>query len=76
MNPNKFPALKSSSASFISFIFQVPFPPESLLSPSSLPKVFNIMVNTASLGVPIMAQWLVKPTSIHEDLDSNPGLTQ
>ena len=27
-------------------------------------------------GVPIVAQWVMNPTSIHEDVDSFPGLAQ
>ena len=29
-----------------------------------------------SIGVPVVAQWLTGPTSIPEDVRSNPGLAQ
>ena len=28
------------------------------------------------MGVPVMAQWVTNPTSIHEDIGLIPGLTQ
>ena len=39
-------------------------------------KVLLKMVKMVNLGVPIMAQWLTNPMSIHEDAGSIPGLAQ
>ena len=36
----------------------------------------HVCYKNITLGVPVVAQWLTKPTSICEDLGSIPGLTQ
>ena len=36
----------------------------------------EIILLNCSLGVPVVAQQLTNPTSIHEDVDSIPVLTQ
>ena len=33
-------------------------------------------IKNVNLGVPIVAQWLTSPTSIHEDMGSIPGLAE
>ena len=33
------------------------------------------LVNMISTGVPVVAQWVKKPTNIHADLGSVPGLS-
>ena len=41
-----------------------------------LTDTFCFHVKYIRLGVPVVAQWLTNPTSIHEDVGSIPGLAQ
>ena len=35
-----------------------------------------MILRNVKLGIPVLAQWLMNPTSSHEDVGSIPGLAQ
>ena len=39
-------------------------------------RVVMMLIKVVVIGVPIVAQWLMNPSSIHEDTGSNPDLAQ
>ena len=44
-------------------------------NPDSLLMNYTVL-NLCSTGVPVVAQWLTNPTSVHEDTSSIPDLAQ
>ena len=41
-----------------------------------LPYAMGVAIKKIKIGVPIMAQWLMNSTNIHEDACAIPGLAQ
>ena len=66
---------KLRSSHYIWFVFSSLTLVPGFYLPQNLVKAMNLQKSTHE-GVPVVAQALTNPTSIHEDLGSIPGLTQ
>ena len=57
---------------FVVFVFVFVFLVRNLLQP--LPS--DLLPGKGLVGIPVVAQWLMNPTSTHDDVGLTPGLAQ